>query len=191
MSTARIYVDEVVEQDSHRSFGHELISGVRAGQVAGLAMAGALMALSGVFLNKGLFYPLEVIAASVFGESAIGRLDVPTLVVGLLVHQFGPALAWGVVFGIVVWLFKPRRSVALMMWGILVGAIAQIVDVHILLPLLSGDLSGRLPFFGPLQHENLWAQHIPVVASWLGHLVFGLSLSLYPWRYDPAAGSFD
>jgi hypothetical protein len=189
-TTARVFVDEV-EEESHRSFGRELLGGIQAGQVAGLAMAATLMVLLSVFTNKGLFYPLQVIAASVLGENAIGRFDARTLLVGVAVHQLGPALAWGVVFGVVVWLFKPQRSVALMMWGLLVGAVAQIVDVHVLLPLLSGELSGRLPYFSPLQHENLWAHHVPVVASWLAHLMFGLGLSLYPWRYDPAARSFD
>lgn len=172
------------------AFGRELIAGVQAGQVAGLAMAAALMVIFSVFLNKSLFFPLQIIAASVLGENAIWQLDARTLVMGALVHQLGPALLWGVVFGVVVWLFKPRRSLALMTLGLLVGALAQVVDVHLLLPLLSGALSGRIPLFGPLQSDNLWAQ-VPMVTSWLAHLVFGFALSLYPWKYDPVAESFD
>jgi riboflavin transporter FmnP len=169
------------------AFGREVIAGVQAGQVAGVAMAAALMAVFSTFLNKGLFFPLHIIAASVLGESAIGRLDArTTLVVGLLVHQLGPSLVWGVVFGVVVWLFKPRRSLALMTLGLLVGALSQVVDVHLLLPLVLG----RIPLFGLSQSDKLWAQ-VPIVTSWFAHLVFGFALSLYPWKYDPIAQGFD
>lgn len=191
MTSSRVFVDEFALKESRRpAFGRELLAGAKAGQVAGFAMAATLMVLSGVFLGKGLFYPLELIAASVLGSDAIGRLDAHTLLVGVLVHQLGPALAWGIVFGAVVWLFKPVGSVQLMMWGLLIGMIAQIVDVYVLLPLLSGELSGRVPVFGPLQHENLWAR-MPIAANCLAHLIFGVSLSLYPWKYDPLARSFD
>jgi hypothetical protein len=182
---------EIFDEKARRpAFGRELIAGVQAGQVAGLAMAGALMAIFSVFLGKSMFYPLQIIAASVLGESAIARLDARTLVVGVLVHQLGLALLWGVVFGVVVWLKKPRGSVALMALGLFVGALSQITDVHLLLPLLSGAFSDRVPFFGPLLRANLWTL-VPSAASWLAHLVFGLALSVYPWKYDPVARSFD
>jgi hypothetical protein len=191
MTSSRVFVDEFSLKESRRpAFGRELLAGAKAGQVAGFAMAAALMAMSGVFLGKGLFYPLELTAASVLGSDAIGQLDARTLLVGVLVHQLGPSLAWGIVFGAVVWCFKPDGSVRLMMWGLLIGIVAQIVDVYVLLPLLSGELSGRIPVFGPLQHENLWAR-MPIAANCLAHLIFGLSLSLYPWKFDPIARSFD
>jgi hypothetical protein len=192
MASSRAFVDEFAQDErlQRPTFGHELIAGAKAGQVAGLAMAVALMAISGVFLGQGLFYPLQLIAAAVLGDGAMGPVDARAIVVGILIHQFGPSLVWGFVFGAVVWAAKPRGSVALLMWGLFVGAVAQVFDVYVLLPLLSGELSGRLPFLGPLQRENLWV-HIPAAASWLAHLVFGLGLSLYPWKYDPAAHRFD
>jgi hypothetical protein len=179
--------DEKVQRPA---FGRELIAGVQAGQVAGFAMAATLMAVFSAFLGKSPFYPLQIIAASVVGEDAIGRLDARTLVVGVLVHQLGPALLWGIVFGVVVWLAKPRRSVTLMELGLLVGVFSQIIDVHLLLPLLSGGFSDHFPLLRPLLRANLWT-HVPIAASWLAHLVFGLALSLYPWKYDPIARSFD
>jgi hypothetical protein len=172
------------------AFGRELIAGVQAGQVAGLAMAATLMAVFSAFLGKSPFYPLQIIAGSVLGEDAIGRLDARTLVVGVFVHQLGPALLWGIVFGVVVWLTKPRRSVTLMELGLFVGVLSQIIDVHLLLPLLSGGFSDHFPRFGPLLRANLWT-HVPIAASWLAHLVFGVALSLYPWKFDPIARSFD
>jgi hypothetical protein len=191
MSNARAFAGDVLEAEYRRpAFGRELIAGVRAGQVAGLAMALVLMAIFSVFLNKSPFYPIQVIAASVLGGGTLRQLDARTLVVGVLVHQLGPALAWGVVFGFVVWVFKPRRSLALMMWGLVVGVLSQIVDVYVLLPLLSETLSGRRPLLEPVARLDLWAQ-VPIAASWLAHLVFGFALSIYPWKYDPVAHSFD
>jgi hypothetical protein len=182
---------EIFDEKARRpAFGRELIAGVQAGQVAGLAMAATLMAVFSVFLDKSPFYPLQIIAASVLGENAIGPLDARTLVVGVLIHQLGPALLWGIVFGVVVWLTKPRRSVTLMELGLCVGALSQIIDVQLLLPLFSGAFSGHFPLFGPLLRANLWT-HVPIAASWLGHLVFGIALSLYPWKFDPIARTFD
>jgi hypothetical protein len=183
--------DEIFDAKARRpAFGREVIAGVQAGQVAGLVMAAALMTIFAVFLQKSLFYPLQIIAAFVLGENVIGRLDARTLLVGLLVHQLGPALLWGVVFGVVVWLTKPRRSVTLMALGLFVGGLSQFIDVNLLLPLLSGVLSDHFPLLGSLQRANLW-KHVPIATSWLAHLVFGFALSLYPWRYDPMAQSFD
>jgi hypothetical protein len=182
---------EVVDEQIRRpTFGRELIAGVQAGQVAGLAMAAALMVIFSVFLDKSFFYPLQIIAASVFGEDAIGRPDACTLVIGVLVQQLGPALLWGAAFGVGVWLFKPRRSLTLMALGLFVGALSQLIDVHLLIPLLSGLFSIHGPLLGPLPRANPW-MHVPIATSWLAHLVFGLVLSLYPWKYDPIARSFD
>lgn len=181
--------DDIEEEPRRPAFARELIAGVQAGQVAGFAMVATLMVIFSVLLNKSVFDPLQIIAASVLGEGAIERLDARTLVVGILVHQLGPALLWGLIFGVVVWLFNPRHSLALMTWGLVVGAIAQIVDAHGLLPLLSGAFSDRFSLSLPLPHENFWAR-VPMAASWLAHLVYGLALSLYPWKYDPIARSF-
>jgi hypothetical protein len=191
MAYARIPVREVYAEHKRPAFAKEIVAGVGAGQVAGLVMVVALMAVFSVFLRKSAFYPVEVIAASVLGEHVIGHLDARTLLVGALVHQLGPSLFWGLVFGIVVWVVKPRRSMALMMFGLLVGAIAQVVDVNLVLPLLSGAWSGSLPILEPLQRANLWAAHVPPAASWLAHLVFGVALSVYPWKYDALVGGFD
>jgi hypothetical protein len=191
MAYARIPVPQVFAEHNRPAFARELAAGVGAGQVAGLAMAVAIMALFSVFLHKSPFYPIEVIGAAALGEHVIGQLDARTLLVGVLVHQLGPSLFWGLVFGLVVWVVKPRRSMALLMFGLLVGALAQIVDVNLVLPLLAGAWSGQLPILAPLQQANLWAAHVPLAASWVAHLVFGVALSLYPWKYDPVVGAFD
>jgi hypothetical protein len=191
MASSRVFVGVVFDKEFRRpAFVRELIAGMWAGQVAGLAMAVALMAIFSVFLRTSPFYPLEVIGASVLGESVVGRVDVRTLAVGMLVHQLGPAFVWGLFYGAVVWLFKPRRSMPLMLLGLLVGALSEVVDVHCMLPWLSGGPAVRLLLFEPLRSDNVW-RHVPAAASWLAHLVFGFTLSFYPWKYDPIARSFD
>jgi hypothetical protein len=169
--------------------GHELRSGARAGVAAGLAMAVALMGLSVTLLGRSPFYPLRVIAASVTGTGALGSVSPDTVLLGALVHLVGPALIWGVVFGLIVWTFRPERSVGLAWLGLVVGAAAQVVDVNVLIPALShsATLANVIPF-----HVNdIWADRIPITVSWIAHLVFGLALSLHPWRFNPGAGTFD
>lgn len=191
MAYARVAVPEFLAVPSRPRFRRELFAGVRAGQVAGLAMAGAMMALFSVFLQKSPFYPVEVIASAVLGEHVLGALDVRTIAVGLLVHQLGPSLIWGAVFGLFVWATKPRGSATLLLLGLLVGALAQVVDVYVVIPLLSGAWAGNLPVLKPLQEANLWAANVPGAVSWLGHLAFGVALSVYPWKCNSIARTFD
>jgi hypothetical protein len=63
------------------------------------------------------------------------------------------------------------------------------VDVNVLIPAMwhSAALANVIPF-----HVNdIWADRIPITVSWIAHLVFGFALSLYPWRFNPGAGTFD
>ena len=171
--------------------GHELRAGVLAGQVAGLVMAATLMALFATFLGTSPFRPVQVIASSVLGEKALEPITGSALLVGIAVHQLGPALVWGGVFGFVVWLSRPSRGAALMMFGLLIGAVSQIVDVYLVLPALLHSVSHGLPRALPIQDQNLWTEYVPPAASWLAHLAFGLALAVYPWRYDPLLKTFD
>jgi hypothetical protein len=171
--------------------GRELRAGFVAGQVAGLVMVAIWMALFAAFLGASPFYPVQVIASSVLGEQALGPITGSTLLVGVAVHQLGPALLWGFVFGFVVWLSRPSRGVALLMFGLLIGAVSQVVDVYLIIPALLHSVAHGLPRAFPIQEHNLWAEYVPQAASWLGHLGFGLALAVYPWRYDPLVRTFD
>src|ERR1700729_4164458 len=151
MTFARIAVPEFFATPSRPTFRRELAAGVRAGQVAGLAMAVSMMALFSVFLQKSPFYPIEVIASAVLGEHTLDGIQGRTIVVGLLIHQLGLSLIWGAVFGLLVWAGKPRASGTLLLFGLLVGALAQVVDVYVVIPLLSGAWAGKLPVLEPLQ----------------------------------------
>jgi hypothetical protein len=180
---------------SHRRPGlrHELQAGGRAGVAAGVAMAVALMAISSMVLRRNAFYPLEVIGASVAGASTglglPGSGGVRDVVCGALVHLLAMSLSWGVVFGLVVWISRPERGVALAWLGLLLGAAAQVIDVNLLIPYLSR--STALAQIVPVHVVDIWSERIPLGVSWMAHLVFGLGLSVYPWRYDPATRTFD
>lgn len=178
-------LDDVIDR---RPLGREVAAGAVAGQVAGLAMVVVMMALFSAFLRESPFSPVEAIGAAVLGEHVGGTLEVRTLIVGVLVHQLGPALFWGVFFGAIVWLVKPRHGMALMLLGVLVGALAQVVDLYLVLPALS-ELP---PALGDLAAAGaVWTAHVPPAVSWIGHLMFGAALSLYPWKYDPMARAYD
>lgn len=149
-------------------------------------MAVAWMGLFATFLDKSPFYPLEAIARCVESHGPLAR----TIVLGAFVHQYGPSLFWGLMFGLMVWAFRPRRGRGLLLLGLLVGVLAQVVDVDVALPALSqGGL--RVDGLGELHLHDVWAERVPSLVSWIGHLVFGVALSLYPWSYDPVAKTFD
>jgi hypothetical protein len=175
---------------SRSGLGRELECGLMAGQVAGLTMAVALMGLFAAFLGESPFRPLQLMAQSLSGDASARLTGPGSALLGLLIHQLGPSLFWGATFGLLVWLYRPRRGAALLLLGILVGTLAEVIDVDVILPELSRTHAMVLGTF-PLHLTNSWSERVPVLVSWIGHLVFGVGLSLYPWRYDPVAGTFD
>src|SRR5512140_2837620 len=92
-------VEQAVRVDERSSsIGHDLATGVLAGQIAGLVMAVVVMLVFTLFLGKGPLYPVQVIGSFIYGDAALHGLNVPALIAGLLLHQLGPALFWGAVF---------------------------------------------------------------------------------------------
>ena len=189
MAHTRASVDYFFPQHRGPGLVHELRTGGRAGVAAGLAMAVALMGLSASLLGKSPFYALEVIAASVTGAGVLGHVTARAVLLGMLVHLMGPSLLWGVVFGLVIWVFRPERSIGLAWLGLVVGATAQVLDVNVLIPALSH--SATISNVIPLHVNEIWADHVPITVSWMAHLVYGFALSLHPWRFDPGARTFD
>jgi hypothetical protein len=148
-----------------------------------------VMGLFAAFLGTSPFRPLEVIAHSVLDVDGEAQ-PWGWALLGALVHQLGPSLFWGTVFGITVWALRPQRGAALLMLGLIVGAVAEVVDVNLIIPLFS---HGSVATFSgaTIRLGNAWVAHVPVIVSWVGHLAFGAALSLYPWTYDPLAKTFD
>lgn len=152
------------------SLGRDLAAGALAGQVAGLVMAAVMVAVFTLVLGTGPLYPVQVIGSLVFGEAALQGIHWPAVLAGLVLHQAGPSLAWGLAFGAVVHAYSPRRS-GLVVLGLATGLASQAIDVGLLVPAAMRILHGH----------DLWAEHVPAAWSWAAHLVFGLSLGLMPW----------
>jgi len=155
------------------TLSRDLLAGALAGQVAGLVMAVVMIAVFTLILGTGPLYPVQVIGSLVFGEAALAGVHVPAVLAGLVLHQAGPSLAWGLAFGLLVHAIAPRRG-ALLLLGVGVGILSQLVDVGLLVPIAMRALHGR----------DLWAEHVPSFWSWAAHLVFGLSLACFPWIHE-------
>ena len=152
------------------TLGRDLAAGAVAGQVAGLVMAVVVMAVFTLFLGKGPLFPVQVIGSVVFGEAAVQGFHLPALLAGLVLHQAGPALAWGLILGAVAHFADLRSVGAIALVGAALGLASQVVDVQLVLP----------PVMRALHGHDLWAENVPAFWSWAAHLVFGLSLACYP-----------
>jgi uncharacterized membrane protein len=146
-----------------------ILSGIVTGQIAGLIMAAVVMFVFAVFLGKTPFYPVQVIGSAVFGESALQGFHFPALIAGLVLHQIGPSLLWGVVFGLLARKLPIESREQALMVGLGVGVIAM-VGPYVLIPVLMNALQG----------VDIWNREVPMVWDWAAHLVFGASFALYP-----------
>lgn len=176
-TTDRIPADTSPEVRTRAPIARTLRDGLVAGQTAGLVMAAAMMAIYTFALGQTPFLPVQTIGAYVRGSSALEGMNPTAFAAGVAMHQLGPSLAWGLAFGVLVAVIRPRRAMALMLLGLLVGLLAQVVDVYVLLPRFALELG--VP--------NYWGEHVHPAVSWLLHGVFGLSLSIFPWKFDPMA----
>jgi hypothetical protein len=157
----------------------QLAAGAIAGQIAGLVMAVVVMAVFTLFLGKGPLYPVQVIGSFVFGDAAIQGFHLPALLAGLVLHQAGPSLFWGLAFGGIAYALDLRRGAAVVVVGAMVGLASQIVDVNLVMPAVMKALHGH----------DIWAEQVPAFWSWAAHLVFGLGLSVHPWVLGKLGGS--
>ncbi len=148
----------------------DLAAGILTGQIAGLVMAVVVMLVFTVFLGKGPLYPVQVIGAFVFGDPALVGFHLPALLTGLVLHQLGPALFWSIAFTLILRRFDLRHGAGVLALGAACGLASQIVDVNLVLPAAMGALHGH----------DIWAEQVPAFWSWAAHLVFGLSLALFP-----------
>jgi hypothetical protein len=149
-------------------------AGVIAGQIAGLIMAIAAMTIFTIFLGKGPFHPAQVVGSLIFGDWALGGFHLPAFLAGVVLHQFGPSLVWGVGFGLVTYFLDIRRGSRLVGLAVATGILSQIVDVNLILPFA----------FHALHGHDIWAGQVPAFWSWVSHVVFGLGLATFPVVYD-------
>ena len=167
---ATMHATPDIRSSSPSSLGRDLAAGALAGQVAGLVMAVVVMAVFALFLGKSPLFPVQVIGSIVFGDAAIQGFHLPALLAGLLVHQAGPSLAWGLVLGGAAHAVDLRRGPGLVALGVAVGLASQVVDVELVVPVVMRALHGH----------DLWAENVPSAWSWAAHLTFGLALACWP-----------
>ncbi len=154
---------------SDTSLNRDVLVGAIAGQIARLIMALVIMLVFTLFLGKGPLYPVQVIGAFVFGDAALEGFHLGALLTGLVLHQLGPALIWGILFGLVVNRLDVRTGSGLVALAIGVGLGSQIVDVDLVMG----------PAMRALHGHNIWAEQGPAFWSWAAHLVFGAALLVF------------
>lgn len=146
-----------------------LVAGIVTGQIAGLIMAVVIMIVFMVFLGKGPLFPVQVIGSMVFGAAALQGVHIGAILAGLVLHQAGPSLMWGVLFGFLAKKFSVETARASLGLGLGVGVIAM-VGPYLLIPFLMKSLHGT----------DFWSQEVPIMWDWAAHFVFGASFVLYP-----------
>lgn len=153
---------------AEKSFANSMISGVITGQIAGLIMAVVVM-LVFTILGKGPFFPVQVIGSMAMGESALQGTNFFAVLVGVLLHQLGPSLLWGIVFGLIAAKFSINSTKESLLVGLVVGIISM-VGPYILIPTLMNFFHG----------VDYWNQNVPMFWDWAAHIVFGASFVIYP-----------
>src|SRR5947209_3974352 len=97
------------------------VAGIITGQLAGLIMAVVVMIVFALFLGKSPLYPVQVIGSLLFGEPALQGFHFGALIAGLVLHQLGPSLLWGAIFGLGAKKFSLQTLPAALYFGIGIG----------------------------------------------------------------------
>lgn len=146
-----------------------LLSGIITGQIAGLIMAVVVMIVFTVFLGKSPLFPVQVIGSVLFGEPALQGFHLGALMAGLLLHQLGPSLLWGTIYGLLAKKFSLRTSSSALYLGLALGVVSML-GPYVLIPAVMNTLQG----------VDFWNREVPMFWDWAAHLVFGASFALYP-----------
>jgi hypothetical protein len=157
-----------INLNNEKTTDRTLLSGILTGQAAGLIMAVVVM-LVFTLLGKGPLYPVQVIGSAIFGESALQGFHLGAFIAGLVLHQAGPSLLWGCVFGVLAKKMNIATTGSALMLGLFVGVISM-VGPYILIPAIMNTLHG----------VDIWNREVPLFWDWAAHIVFGASFALYP-----------
>lgn len=147
----------------------EVLAGVLSGQLAGLIMAVVVMLVFTIFIGTGPFFPVQVIGSMALGESALHGTNFLAVLVGVLLHQLGPSLLWGVIFGLLSSKLAIKTQKESLFLGLGVSVLSM-VGPYFLIPFLMNALHGA----------DYWNQNVPMFWDWAAHIVFGTSFILYP-----------
>jgi hypothetical protein len=147
---------------------HAALGGVAAGIIGGLAVA-ALMAMTSATSGRDPWAGMKGAALPFLGQRAtLPGLDVGAVLLGLASH-FTVSIAWGVLFGLLV--YGVRRSWTVVL-GLAWGLVVWLGMYYVVLPLLGlGELAARVP---------------PAMAA-VSHAYFGLfvGLGFLPFQRPP------
>lgn len=151
------------------SVRRSVFAGIVSGQIAGLIMAVVVMLVFTMFLGHGPLYPVQVIGSAVFGEAALQGLPIGAVVAGLVLHQLGPSLLWGVIFGALASKYAVESNKSALTLGLAVGVLSM-VGPYFLIPAIMNAFHG----------VDIWNREVPMFWDWAAHFVFGASFVLYP-----------
>ena len=147
----------------------KIVSGIITGQIAGLVMAVVVMGVFWLVFGKSPLYPVQVIGATFFGEPALQGFHFGALLAGLAMHQLGPSLVWGIVFGLFACFVSIRTWQTALTFGLLLGVVTM-VDVYVFVPMLMESM----------QRADIWNREVPMAWDWAAHLVFGATFLIFP-----------
>jgi len=147
---------------------NKIVAGIVTGQIAGLVMAVVVMLVFALFLGTSPLYPVQVIGSTLLGEKALEGFNFLAVLAGLVLHQFGPSLLWGFVYGFMATKTEISSKNALS-YGLLLGVVSM-VGPYFLMPFIMNTLLG----------VDYWNREVPMIWDWAAHLVFGASFVLFP-----------
>lgn len=153
-----------------RAGSRSILAGILTGQIAGLIMAVVVMIVFALFLGKSPIYPVQVIGSLIFGEPALQKFHFGALIAGLLLHQLGPSLLWGAIYGLLAKKLSPHNSKSALAIGVGIGIISM-VGPYVLIPAAMKTMQG----------VDLWNREVPLFWDWAAHIVFGASFTFYPF----------
>jgi hypothetical protein len=152
-----------------RVIDRPVFSGIITGQLAGLIMAVVVMIVFAVFLGKSPLFPVQVIGSTLYGSEALNGFHFGALLAGLLLHQLGPSLLWGVIFGLIAARANITTTGSALKLGLGLGLISM-VGPYLLIPFVMHTMQGA----------DYWNQNVPMFWDWAAHVVFGACFALYP-----------
>lgn len=113
---------------------YPLSAGVKGGLAGSVAMA-ALAVLYGIVSGRGLWYPINLLSAGLFGRTTIAQIAVfhwDTLFVSSIIHLLCSVLV-GLLYGVALPMF-PRRPIlfggliAPILWSVLIYSVLEAMD---------------------------------------------------------------
>src|SRR5438309_1230150 len=112
-------------------FAASFLAAFIASQIAGLVMALAMICVFAFGLQTTFYYPVQVIAGILFGDTALAHATAGMLIAGVLFHQL-IAAGWGMLFAICAVLLRVDITISgPILLGVVIGLFSQIFDVYV------------------------------------------------------------